>query len=133
MVLTGAAVSLADRRAGTRELAGLSEHFLSDAELDRKLENWDDVALAWFDSPIDPSNSPFLRLICSVSNLHAAAAIRQGIGGDANLRAAEAHTALAKSIVSAHNRREPEQARQSMQRTRGIGRLTDEPDRGAFS
>ena len=134
MVLAGGDVSAADRRGAVRELAGVSPATFDDAAIDRKTENWDAAALAYFDDPPTPEAQPFFRLIVNVSNLLTAAAIRQGIGGDGNTRTAEAQVALAKSLVSAHNRREPEQARQAVARTRGIGRFRGESDqsRGAF-
>ena len=133
-VLSGGDVSAADRRRVVQELSGISPSLFTDDELDQKIENWDAASLAYFGGPADPAATSYFRLILNVANLLAAAAVRQGIGGDTNVRTADAHIALAKSLVGAHNRREPEQSAQTMTTAGGIGRYSSEGDeiRGAF-
>ena len=121
-MITGGAITADVRRESIRELAGITAATLNDDDLDRKVPMWDSVARSYFGVvgvELD-GTEPYFNNLITVSNLHASAAIRQGIGGADNIAAAADQLRLAKDVIAANNRIAPEQGDAVIAGTSGI-------------
>lgn len=121
-ILTSTAITEDDRRDTVREYAGISDSAYEDADLDRKIETADEIARTYFGAQgaaLDGTEDFFANLV-TVSNLLASIAIREGIGGSDNIAVVKEQSVRYRSIVSAQNRREPEQGIREAIKTRGI-------------
>ena len=122
-MLTSVDITDTERRRNVRELADISEATFTDTEIDFRIENADSVALTYFQvSEADglDGSEPFFRNLITVSNLIASVLIRQGLGGIDNTTVAKEQGIMYRSIVSAHNKKEPSQSVEGIGKTGGI-------------
>ncbi|MCY4490447.1 MAG: hypothetical protein OXC46_03170 [Thaumarchaeota archaeon] len=130
-MLTSADITDADRRRNVRELADISDATFTDVEIDFRIKNADAVALSYFqviDADGLDGTEPFFRNLVTVSNLIASVLIRQGLGGIDNTSVAKEQAMMYRSIVSAHNKKEPSQSVEGIGKTGGINNY----QRGTF-
>ena len=122
-MITSAEITDTDRRHNVRELADISVATFTDDEINNRIENADSVALAYFQvESVDglDGSEPFFRNLITVSNLIASVLIRQGLGGVDNTTVAKEQGIMYRSIVSAHNKKEPSQSVEGIGKTGGI-------------
>ena len=130
-IIVSADITLADRRSSVRELADVSAAVFPDADLDRRLENYDAVARTHFG--LEPDAVPvaaaaYFRPLVVVANYLAAIAIRQGIAGEDNVRVITDMIRVYKDVVASYHKRTPEQIAPAVYTSAGIG-----DERGAFA
>ena len=131
MIIAGGDITLAMRRTGVRQLADVTEATFDDADIDRRLNIYDDVARTFFgvarDAVIDPDADYFTPLV-AVANYLSAINIRQGIAGEDNVRVVTDMIRLYKDIVAAFHGNSADQHSAVVSTTSGIGN-----ERGAFA
>ena len=113
------------RRDTIRDLADITSSTMDDDTLDEKIKSWDEVARTYFGvQQIDLSGTePYFRNLVTVSNLLTSVAIRQGLGGSMNISVAKEQITQYMSIVSAQNRKAPEQGEAAIKKTSGINNM----------
>lgn len=131
-MITSSTIPEEDRRTAVRELSHISSASYADAALDRKIEDWDDTALAYFGAQgvTLTGDELYFKSLIKVANLLTAIAILAAIGTIESIATAKEYATLYRSIVKAQHKREPEQNAYHLEVTRGIDRY--EP-RGDFN
>ena len=124
MMITSPEITADERRRNVRDLADISEATFTDIELDHRIENADSVALSYFEISEADGTEPYFRNLITVANLIASTLIRQGLGGIDNTSVAKEQGIMYRSIVSAYNKKEPEQSGNSIGKTGGINNGT---------
>ena len=130
MVITTSTVTIEQRRKHVRDLADITSVTINDADLDDRIDNWDEVAKTYFQVQhltLDGTESYFRNLL-TVAGLLASVAIRQSIGGRDNIDIAKDQKELAKSIVNAQNDKEAEQGTEILIKTSGVDTVNDRGD-----
>ena len=130
MVITTTTVTIEQRRKHVRDLADITSVTINDADLDDRIDNWDEVAKTYFQVQhitLDGTESYFRNLL-TVAGLLASVAIRQPIGGRDNIDIAKDQKELAKSIVNAQNVKEAEQGTEILIKTSGVDTANDRGD-----
>ena len=103
MPLVTSAITLQERRDLVRELSDITTNSYTDTEIDQKMDVGDIEAKVWLQTSITSD------LLIVLSNYLTARNILKGIGGDDNIRTAEAHMSDARALVNAHNNKAEEQ------------------------
>ena len=120
-MITSTTITQAKRRAAVRELSKTSTASYADADIDDKIDRWDDVARSYFgaqDVALDGTEKYFTNLVTG-ANMLAAAAILVGIGSRETLDQGREYRTMFKDLVKAQHGHVPEQHEYNFVKTAG--------------